>query len=68
MHLLHTNRREETFWDEFMTDVHNKANASGKFYDRDSTFDGVRLAADVVLTVSSLMMFFIFVWVLHITL
>ena len=60
--------RDETFWDDFMTDVQNKAKAKNRFYDRDFSFDGVRLAADVVLTFSSLMMFFTFVWVLHITL
>lgn len=61
-------RRDETFWDEFMTNVHNRAKTNEQFYNRDSSFDRVRLAADVVLTFTSLMMFFIFVCVLHVTL
>jgi len=66
--MLLSSRRDETFWDEFMSDVHNRAKANEQFHDRDSSFDGVRLAADLVIMFTSLMLFFIFILVLHITL
>jgi len=64
--MLMSRKTNETFWDEFMLDVYSRAKANDQF--RDSSFDGVRLTADAILTLTSLMLFSVFVWVLHVTL
>jgi len=59
--------KDETFWDDFASDMHSAAPETESFYS-DASCRTVRLVADIVHMFNSVMMIFGFVCILRITL